>query len=156
MLIIRFARRGRKKQAFFDLVVAEKSRAVQKKFIEKLGYLNPHTDGGKGALVFDADRVVYYLKNGAQMSQSAARILTKEGLKEAGKFIEQRVNKPKKEVPAPEPKEEVVEEAPKEEVSETTEAPAKETAPVEEKKEEVKKESGDKPEVAEDAEKKDA
>ena len=38
MLTIRLARRGRKKFAFFDLVVAEKTRAVQKKFIAKAYY----------------------------------------------------------------------------------------------------------------------
>ncbi|MDH3324489.1 MAG: 30S ribosomal protein S16 [Candidatus Peregrinibacteria bacterium] len=125
MLIIRFARRGRKKQAFFDLVVTEKSRAAQKKPVEKLGYLNPHTDGGKGELVFDADKTKKYIVNGAQMSQSAARLLVKNGIKEAGKFIEERQTKPKKEAPKPE-----VEEAPAEE------AVADET-PVEEEKEEA-------------------
>ncbi len=36
MLIIRFARRGRKGQAFYDLVVAEKSKPVQKSFLKSL------------------------------------------------------------------------------------------------------------------------
>lgn len=101
MLIIRFARRGRKGQAFFDLVVAEKSRPVQKKFVAKLGYQNPLSDGGKGEFVFDKELVEKYIKNGAQVSQSAARLLAKNGCELAGKFIEQRVSKPKKtEAPA--------------------------------------------------------
>lgn len=120
MLTIRFARSGRKNQAFFKLVVAEKSQAVQKKFIEKLGYFNPHTDSGKGEFVYDKERVLHFINNGAQMSQTVARKLSKDGLQEAGKFIEQRVTKPKKEAPKPEV-EEVVEEAP---VAEAEEAPA--------------------------------
>lgn len=96
MLIIRFARRGRKGQAFFDLVVAEKSRPVQKKFIAKLGYQNPLTDGGKGEFVFDKELVEKYINNGAQVSQSAARLLAKNGCELAGKFVEQRASKPQK------------------------------------------------------------
>lgn len=115
MLKIRLARRGRKKQAFYDVVVAEKARAVQKKYIAKLGYYNPLTKAGEGELVIDKELVIKYIKNGAQVSQTAARLLVKNGIKEAGKFVAQRVTKPKKEVAKPEPKEEpakeVVEEA---------------------------------------------
>ena len=117
MLIIRFARRGRKGQAFFDLVVAEKSRPVQKKFINKLGYFNPRTEGGKGEFVFNKEQVEKYINNGAQVSQSAARLLAKNGCELAGKFIEARASKPQKTEP---PKEEVEEPA-------AEEAPAAET-----------------------------
>lgn len=123
MLVIRFVRSGRKNQAFFKLVVAEKAQAVQKKFIEKLGYLNPHTDGGEGEFVYDKERVLHFIKNGAQMSQTAARKLSKDGLQEAGKFIEQRASKPKKEEPKPEV-EEVAEEAPAEEAKAPAETEA--------------------------------
>jgi len=99
MLTIRLARRGRKKFAFFDLVVAEKTRAVQKKFIAKLGYLNPHTNKGEGEFVFDAEAVTKYIKNGAQLSQRVARELVKAGIKDAEKFIKVRPTKPKKETP---------------------------------------------------------
>jgi len=99
MLTIRFARRGRNKRAFFDLVVAEKTSASQKKFIEKFGYFDPHADGGKGKFVFDKDRILHFLKNGSQVSESAARILFKNGIKEAEKFVPKRVTKPRKETP---------------------------------------------------------
>jgi len=90
MLVIRFARRGRKGSAFFHLVAAEKSRAVQKKFIEKLGYFNPHLNGGVGEFVFDSEAIKKYIDNGAQLSQSAARKLVKAGFEPAGKFVKQR------------------------------------------------------------------
>lgn len=140
MLIIRFARRGRKGQAFYDLVAAEKSRPVKKKFINKLGYYNPLTESGKGEFVFDKDAVEKYINNGAQVSQSVARLLVKNGCELAGKFIEQRASKPKKTEP---PKEEpVAEEAPAQEAEaapetaeeKTEEAPAEEAAPAEEPK----------------------
>ena len=123
MLIIRFARRGRKGQAFFDIVLAEKSRPVKKKFIAKLGYFNPIALGGDGELVFDKEAVEKYIKDGAQCSQSVARLLAKNGCELAGKFIQARVTKPKKEAPKPEVTEEVIEEAPAEEVAATEEAP---------------------------------
>ncbi len=110
MLKIRLARRGRKKQAFYDVVVAEKARAVKKRYITKLGYYNPLTDSGKGELVIDKEAVIKYIKNGAQPSQTVARLLVKNGIKEAGSFVKQRVSKPKKEEPKPEPKEEATEE----------------------------------------------
>lgn len=96
MLMIRFARRGRKGQAFFDLVVAEKSRPVQKKFISKLGYFNPRSESGKGEFIFEKEAVEKYIKNGAQVSQSVARLLVKNGCEMAGKFVTQRVSKPQK------------------------------------------------------------
>ncbi len=134
MLVIRFARRGRKKAPFYDIVVAEKSRPVKKKFITKLGYFNPLANGGAGELVYDKDMTVKYIGNGAQLSQAAARLLAKDGLKQAEKFIEKRVTKPKKEEPKPEPVEEVAEETPAEEApaEETAETP--EEAPTEEPK----------------------
>ncbi len=154
MLIIRFARRGRKGQAFFDLVVAEKSRPVKKKIVNRLGYLNPHPDGGKGELVFDKELVEKYINNGAQVSQSAARLLAKNGCELAGKFIEQRVTKPKKTEP-PKEEEPVAEEAPEEAAAEaetTEEAPAEETKAEEPATEEPKAEEAPAEEAPEAAE----
>ena len=99
MLIIRLARRGRSGSPFYDIVVAEKARAVKKKFVNKLGYFNPVADGGAGELVYNKEEVQKYVNNGAQMSQAVARLLTKDGFKDAGKFVVARASKPKKEVP---------------------------------------------------------
>lgn len=97
MLIIRFARRGRHNRAFYDLVVAEKARAVKKKYIEKVGYFDPHTDGGAGNFVFEQEKIEKHISNGAQMSASVAKKLAKAGMKAAEKFVPTRVQKPKKE-----------------------------------------------------------
>lgn len=97
MLVVRLARRGRKKQPFYDIVVAEKARAVQKKYVKKLGYYNPLTEDGKGLLVVDKDLAEKFISNGAQPSDTAARLLSKHGVKSAEKYIAKRVTKPKKE-----------------------------------------------------------
>jgi small subunit ribosomal protein S16 len=96
MLVIRLARRGRKNRAFFELVVAEKARAVKKKTIQKLGYYDPHTEKGAGKFVFDAELVKKYIANGAQVSESVARKLKKAGVEEAAKFVPFRAAKPPK------------------------------------------------------------
>ncbi len=128
MLIIRFARHGRKKQAFFKIVAAEKARAVQKKYIAEVGYYNPLADGGKGVCKVDAVAIKKYIANGAQVSQSTARLLVKNGINEAEKFIITRPTKPKKEASKPEPKAPVEEEVATEEA-----APAEEKEVSEEK-----------------------
>ena len=128
--MIRFARHGRKSQAFFHLVVAEKKRAANKKIVQKLGSFNPHADGGKGEIVFDKAAVEKYLQNGAQISQSAARILAKNGVKSCEKFILTRASKPKKE-------------APKKEEAPPAEPPAAENSPAEEAAESAADETSD-------------
>lgn len=102
MIVIRFARRGRKNHAFYDIVLAEKARAVKKKFIKKLGFYDPHADKGQGKLVFDAEKVSFYIKNGAQISDSLAKRLVKAGFEAAKPFVAFRASKPKKEAPAKE------------------------------------------------------
>ncbi|MCF7830787.1 30S ribosomal protein S16 [Candidatus Gracilibacteria bacterium] len=152
MIVIRFVRVGRNKQAYFHLVAAEKARAVQKKYIEKLGHYNPHSNSGEGELVFNEDRVKHFIKNGAQLSQTVARLLVTKGFKEAGKFVTERATKPKRteppktEAPAEETKEpedvaaektddkeeEESKDEPAPEAEETTSEEVKEDAPAEE------------------------
>lgn len=43
MLTIRFQPMGRKHHKFYRIVLADKKRAVSKKFLEKLGWYNPYT-----------------------------------------------------------------------------------------------------------------
>jgi small subunit ribosomal protein S16 len=106
MLVVRLARRGRTKQPFYDIVVAEKARAVQKKYVKKLGYYNPLTENGKGQIVVDNALAEKFISNGAKPSQTVARLLSQHGIKAAEKYIEKRVTKPKKEPKEPEKKQE--------------------------------------------------
>lgn len=73
MLVIRLARTGKKKQAYFRIVVAEKHRAVKAKFVEVIGNYNPHSK----QLVIDKEKLEKYLKNGAQPSNSLSKLLKK-------------------------------------------------------------------------------
>lgn len=95
MVTIRFARTGKKKQAYFRIVAADKRRAVGAKFIEILGNYDPHAK----KLTIDAERLSHYLKNGAVPSNSVARLLVKEKI-ELPKWVKitEKKKAPKKEV----------------------------------------------------------
>jgi small subunit ribosomal protein S16 len=156
LLVIRLARTGKKKQAYFRIVVADKRRAVGAKFIEILGNYNPHAK----KLELNEEKLAEYLKNGAQPSNTLAKILKKEGVKlpkwvyiverkrPAKKVVE--VAPEKKEVPTPEaaeaPAEEAKAEAPKEEpkteeVAEVAEEPKEEPVATEAEPKEKEKDS---------------
>jgi small subunit ribosomal protein S16 len=76
MLKIRLTRRGKKNKAFFRLVVAEHTSPIKGKFIEVLGFLNPHTKE-KG---LKDDRIKYWIEKGAQCSDSAHNFLVTNGV----------------------------------------------------------------------------
>lgn len=62
MLRIRLQRRGKKSQAAYRVVVAEKGAPIKGRFIADLGSYNPHTN----ALAVDATAVEKWLKDGSQ------------------------------------------------------------------------------------------
>jgi len=137
LLKIRLTRVGKKKQPIFRVVVAEKSMPVKGKFIDLLGVYNPRNKEYK----IDKDKVKNWLEKGAQLSDTVAMFLRKEGMKlppeyqAAKKYV--RVKKKKKEK-----SEEAVQktEAAKEEGQKET-SEEKEKQEVEEvKKEEIKEE----------------
>lgn len=94
MLKIRFQRKGRKKLPVFRLVVAEHTMPVQGRFIEKLGMFIAGQK--KETLDLKKDRILYWLSVGAQPSQTVARLLAAEGMKEFESFIEKRIQAPSK------------------------------------------------------------
>ena len=75
---IRLARRGRKKMAIYDIVVAESTSPRDGRFIEKIGSYNPNTD--PSTVVVKSDRAVYWLMVGAQPTDTARSVLSHEGL----------------------------------------------------------------------------
>jgi small subunit ribosomal protein S16 len=78
MVKIRLARRGRKKLAIYDIVVAHSRSPRDGKFIEKLGTFNPNTI--PESITLDADRALYWVMVGAQPTDTARRILSVEGV----------------------------------------------------------------------------
>lgn len=76
MLKIRLTRRGKKNKAFFRVVVAEHTSPIKGKFLENLGFLNPHTKEKE----FKADRIKYWIEKGAQCSDSMHNLLVADGI----------------------------------------------------------------------------
>ena len=75
---IRLARRGRKKMAMYDIVIAESTSPRDGRFIEKIGTYNPNTD--PSTVVLKSERAVYWLMVGAQPTDTARSVLSHEGV----------------------------------------------------------------------------
>jgi small subunit ribosomal protein S16 len=73
MLMIRLARFGAKKKPFYRVVVIEKGRARDGRNLEVLGHYNPLSKPKQVKL--DHDRLAHWTKNGAQMSETVARLV---------------------------------------------------------------------------------
>jgi small subunit ribosomal protein S16 len=75
---IRLARRGRKKKAVYDIVVADARAPRDGRFIEKLGLYNPGTN--PASITLDSASAVEWLLKGAQPTDTARSILQREGV----------------------------------------------------------------------------
>ena len=73
MLMIRMARFGAKKKPTYRLVVIEKERARDSRAVEVVGHYNPV--GNPKVVSLKHDRIDFWLKNGAQPSDTVARLL---------------------------------------------------------------------------------
>ncbi|MBI4134068.1 MAG: 30S ribosomal protein S16 [Candidatus Terrybacteria bacterium] len=77
MLTIRLMRFGRKHQPFFRLVVVPKrGKPARSKYVELLGWVNPLKHERK----IDAERVQYWVSQGAQPSPTAWNLFIAEGI----------------------------------------------------------------------------
>jgi small subunit ribosomal protein S16 len=75
---IRLARRGRKKKAIYDIVIADARAPRDGRFIEKLGSYNPNTN--PSTIVLEAGKAVDWLLKGAQPTDTTRSILQHEGV----------------------------------------------------------------------------
>ena len=75
MVVIRLARGGSKKRPFYNIVVTDSRNPRDGRFIERLGFYNPMIAEGPQRLTFNAERIQHWVNNGAQMSDTVARIL---------------------------------------------------------------------------------
>jgi len=75
---IRLQRFGRKGYAFYQVVVADSRAPRDGKFIERIGSYNPNTNPATIDLNFE--RALYWLQVGAQPTDTARSILSKEGV----------------------------------------------------------------------------
>lgn len=72
MLAIRLARFGAKKKPTYRVVVIDKERARNSRSVEVVGHYNPIAKPAEVHL--DRERIEYWVKNGAQMSETVSRL----------------------------------------------------------------------------------
>ena len=73
MLAIRLARFGAKKKPTYRVVVIDKERARNSRSVEIVGHYNPVVQPAQVHL--DRERIEYWIKNGAQPSDTVSRLL---------------------------------------------------------------------------------
>ena len=128
MLKLRLSRGGTKKRPVYKVVVADSRFARDGRFIEKVGFFNPLLPKDKKERVgLEAERIKYWLGQGAKPTTRVARILGENELMP----MPANGNNPNKAIPKKErnKKEEDKTEAPKAEAAPAAEAPKEEAAP---------------------------
>ena len=82
MLRIRLARTGAKKKPSYRVVVIDRERARDGRFVEILGHYNPRRNPPE--LVLNQERTEYWLGRGAQPSETVQSFLKKPKVKAEG------------------------------------------------------------------------
>jgi len=99
MLTIRLQRTGKKNQADFRIVLAEKEMPAQKKFVEILGSYNPR----KKSFQVKEDRVKYWIGQRVEMSETVHNLMVTKGFVEGKKVkafsIPKKAEEKKEEAP---------------------------------------------------------
>jgi len=75
---IRLARKGRKKLAYYHIVVADSRSPRDGRYIEKIGMYNPITD--PATIELDFNKALDWLQNGAQPTDTCRAILSYKGV----------------------------------------------------------------------------
>ena len=75
---IRLQRHGKKRYAFFHVVVADARAPRDGKFIEKLGVYNPNTN--PATIDIEFDRALHWVKTGAQPTDTCRALLSYRGV----------------------------------------------------------------------------
>lgn len=75
---IRLQRRGRKDYPFYHIVIADSRAPRDGKFIEKIGTYNPNLN--PAVVNLDFEKALYWLNVGAQPTDTARNILSREGV----------------------------------------------------------------------------
>jgi small subunit ribosomal protein S16 len=75
MVVIRLSRGGSKKNPFYNVVVADSRNRRDGRFIERVGFYNPSARASAEGLRIDEARVNHWTSNGAQLSDTVARLV---------------------------------------------------------------------------------
>ncbi len=125
MLKLRLSRGGTKKRPVYKVVVADSRFPRDGRFIEKVGFFNPLLPKDKKERVgLEAERIKYWLGQGAKPTTRVARILGENDLIP----MPANGNNPNKAVPKKE-RNKKEEEAPKADAAPAAEAPKADAAP---------------------------
>ncbi|MFV0283684.1 MAG: 30S ribosomal protein S16 [Castellaniella sp.] len=83
MVVIRLARGGSKKRPFYNVVAADSRNRRDGRFIERVGFYNPVAGEGQENLRLSLDRVQHWVGQGAQLSDTVARLVKEYSAKVA-------------------------------------------------------------------------
>lgn len=89
MLAIRLSRKGKKKQPLYRIIVNEKTKDPWGDYLENLGFYNSKTK----ELNLKADRIKYWLSQGAQPSATLWNMFIDKGLVEGKKKTVTKISK---------------------------------------------------------------
>lgn len=170
MLSIKLRPIGKKKQVSYRISVMPKRSKLRGKFVDDLGWYNPHTNLFK----VEKERALAWLQKGAQPTDSVHNIFVSAGIKEGEKKAvhakskkeapqentapqtekasEEKVETVQQETPAEEKVEETHQEEVKEESPELPQEEKQEEAPQEEKVEEKTEEEEKKEDTSQETE----
>ena len=88
MVKIRLRRVGAKKKPSYRLVATDSRAPRDGAFIDIIGHYNPLTD--PETVVINEEKALYWLRQGAQPTVTAARLLSKVGIIEKFKIIKEK------------------------------------------------------------------
>jgi small subunit ribosomal protein S16 len=78
MVKMRLTRRGRKKQAMFDVIIADARSPRDGRFIEKIGTYNPNTN--PATILLNDEKAFDWLMKGAQPTDTVKAMLSYRGI----------------------------------------------------------------------------
>jgi len=98
MLAIKLKLAGKKHQRMFRVVVAEKKSKLQGRYVDDLGFWNPHTN----KFSLNEEKTNKWLKEGVKPTDTAHNLLVKAGIIKGHKIAVHKKSKkaPEKEAPA--------------------------------------------------------
>jgi len=82
-VVIRLQRTGKPKHSYFRVVAIEKTRGAYGRPLEVLGSYDPRGEKTKDRVKLDAERVAFWMKNGAKPSETVGSLIKASSKKAA-------------------------------------------------------------------------
>lgn len=92
-LTIRLRKQGRTNRPFYRLVLAESRTKRDGKYVEMLGWYNPIEVEEEKNFSMNAERIEYWLNNGAELSEKAEALVNRRAPEIVRKQVERVVAK---------------------------------------------------------------